>query len=340
MYLFGVLDDVGITIESEIIGEAGKVVAYGCNSELALPDDISKLDAAMVWHNMDVSQETIKKLSNCKALVRVGAGYDNVDWRYAGSIGIPVINIPDYGTNDVADHALALLLAVGRRITVYTEALTEDAENNWKPSLGTNIRRFTDRTMGIVGMGRIGTAMATRVKAMGMNAAFYDPYLPDGYDKTYQVKRVDTLQELFANSDYISIHAPATEETAGMIDRKIIENSKKGLTLINTARGSIVSLDAVYYGLKEGIIENFAADVLESEPPKADHPLINAYMHKEPWLNGRVVLTPHAGFYAVESEREMRVKAATQMLNAVQNIPLRNCINKTCLINPRSAVAD
>jgi len=340
MHKFGILDYTNnADIERQIIGSLGEVIQFNAKNEDDLPNGIEELDGAMVWHYINVSQKTLDKLKKCKVLVRIGVGYDSVDFRYAGSIGLPIVNIPDYGTNDVADHAFSLLLTVCRRITVYNDALMAEPVLNWTPEIGRNIHRFTGRTMGIVGMGRIGTAMAQRAKSFGMNVAFYDPYLPDGYDKTYQVNCIDNLNELFKISDYISVHIPANEETKGLINEEIIRSSKPGLTLINTARGAVVSLDAVYNGLKDGLLDNFAADVLENEPPNKEHKLIKAYSNKEDWLYGRMVLTPHSAFYAMESEHEMRVKAAKQMLNAVQNIPLRNCINAEFLVNQRTSVA-
>jgi len=339
MYKFGILDYASdADIERQIIGDAGEVIQFNAKNEDELPNSIEGLDGAMVWHYINVSQKTLDKLKKCKVLVRIGVGYDSVDFRYAGSIGLPVVNIPDYGTNDVADHAFSLLLTVCRRIAVYNDALMAEPALNWNPEIGRNIHRFTGRTMGIVGMGRIGTAMAQRAKAFGMNVAFYDPYLPDGYDKTYQASRIDNINELFAISNYISVHIPANEETKGLINEKIIRSSKRGLTLINTARGVVVSLDAVYDGLKDGLLDNFAADVLENEPPSKNHKLIKAYSNKEDWLYGRVVLTPHSAFYAAESVNEMRVKAARQMLNAVQNVPLRNCVNAEFLVKQRALV--
>lgn len=338
MYKFGILDSMDNKIETKVIGSTGQVIGYESKNELDLPETISELDAAMVWHNINISDITLHKLKKCKVLVRVGVGFDNVDCAFAGSIGLPVVNIPDYGTNDVADHAFALLLTVCRKTAVYNEALTIDATQNWQPNIGGTIHRFTGKTMGIIGMGRIGAAVATRAKAFGMNIAFYDPYLPDGYDKVYQAKCVENIKELFAICDYISVHSPATNETNGMINKEVISYSKKGLTLINTARGNIVSLDAIYYGLKKGLIENFAADVLECEPPNKNHKLIKAYTQKENWLKGRIIITPHSAFYAVESRNEMRVKSAQQMLNAVQGVPLKNCVNKQYLVNSRSTI--
>jgi D-3-phosphoglycerate dehydrogenase/C-terminal binding protein len=253
-------------------------------------------------------------------------------------MGIPVDNVPDYGTNDVADHTMAMLLALCRRLPVYYDALRQDPVGAWVPETGGEVRRLTGATIGIVGLGRIGTAVAVRARAFGMRVVFYDPYLPDGFDKSLQVERIASLEELVAASDFISIHAPLTPETATMIDYRVLSLVKPGATLINTARGGIVCLDAVYRALRNNRLSAFAADVLETEPPDHAHPLIRAFHERAPWLNGRMLLTPHAAFFAVESRIEMRRKSAQRMLDAVSGVPLRNCVNASFLRNPRAAV--
>lgn len=336
---FGVLDyltEAGV--EAEILGPEAEVICYACNDEKQLPDEISELIAVMLWHNITVTAETLLRLKSCRAIVRVGVGYDNVDGVFAGELGIPVVNIPDYGTNDVADHTLALLLSVSRRLLAYASAIQEDPVRGWNPAVGGDLHRLTDATLGIVGLGRIGTAVALRAKAFGMAVAFYDPYLPDGFDKSLQVKRFNSLTELVGVSDFLSVHAPLTEETHSMINADVLACCKPGMTLINTARGKIVSLDAIYEGLMNGRLRAFAADVLEAEPPVPAHPLIAAYVSREAPLNGRIMLTPHASFYAHETHYEMRVKSAVQMQRAARGIPLSNCVNSLHLKQPRTPI--
>lgn len=338
---FGILDgNYTPDIELNIVGDTGKIYTYPAISEEDLPDQIADLDAAMVWHYINVSKKTLDRLARCKAIVRIGVGFDSVDGEYAGKLGIPLINIPDYGTNDVADHCLSLLLSGCRSLPLYSSYLDKDLLNNWIPERGGNIKRLQGSKLGIVGMGRIGSAVASRAKSFGINVSFFDPYLPDGYDKTYQINRFYSLQDLFSDSDYISIHAPLTNETRGMIDKTLLESAKNGLILINTARGGIVNLEDVYASLKSDKIKFFGADVLECEPPTTDYALIKSLVNRERWLDGRVLLTPHAAFYAEESRIEMRTKAAEQMKNVALNVPLRNCVNKEYLVNPRTAISD
>lgn len=336
---FGVLDYLTeADIETEVLGPGAEVKCFTCTDERQLPDEIADLTSVMLWHIVTVTSETLQRLKSCRAIVRVGVGYDNVDNISAGELGIPIINIPDYGTDDVADHTVALLLSVSRGLLTYDSAIRKSPAEGWNPDIATRVHRLTNATLGIVGLGRIGTAVALRAKSFGLEVSFYDPYLPDGYDKTFHVTRCDSLEELVSRSDFLSIHAPLTEETRAMVNEDIIACCKPGMTLINTARGKIVSLDAVYEGLRRERLRAFAADVLESEPPDVRHPLIAAYLDRTPWLDGRVLLTPHAAFYAQESRREMRVKAARQMLRAAQGLPLRNCVNSVYLKRPRTPV--
>ncbi|GHV14494.1 hypothetical protein AGMMS49938_10710 [Fibrobacterales bacterium] len=340
------------------------IQCFNAINENDLPNSIAELEACMVWYKLKVTKTTIDRLKNCKVIVCVSVGFNNVNIEYAGSAGIAVVNVPDYGTNDVADHAFALLLAQCRKITTYNTKLKENVVSNWDVAQGGEIRRLTGAKIGIVGLGRIGTAVAMRAKAFGMDVSFYDPYKPDGYDKSLNIRRFGNLKSIFADSDYISIHTPLTAETHHIIDEKILSVAKPGITIINTARGGVVDLDSIYRGLKSDVIKAFAADVLEVEPPNKVRPcrlvgtddllasssestkvisedtaLIKAFYEKEPWIDGRVILTPHAAYYSVEGEREIREKAAKQMLNAVNGIPLRNCVNKEFLRNERSPVA-
>ena len=336
---FGILDHLTeCSVEAEVLGSVASIHCFACTDENQLPDQISELTVVQMWHEITITAKTLRRLSSCRAIVRVGVGYDNVDYVYAGEIGIPVVNIPDYGTNVVADHTLALLLALSRKLERYNEAIRSNPIKGWDHEIAGELFRLTGATLGIVGLGRIGTAVVLRAKAFGMKVAFYDPYLPDGYEKTYQVQRVDSLRELVQRSEFLSIHAPLTEETEGMINEDVLKHCKQGMTLINTARGKIVSADAVYKGLADGRLRAYAADVLEPEPPDPTHPLIKAFVNREAWLDGRVLLTPHAAFYTEESRREMRVKAAEQMLRAARGLPLRNCVNLEYLEQPRTPV--
>lgn len=336
----GILDySTEAEIERKVIGQDTEIRLYQATKEHELPNNIRELDAVLVWHHIQVTKKLIDRLDNCKCIIRIGTGYDSVDYKYAGERGIPVLNVPDYGTEDVAEHAMALMLSLNRSIPLYQEKLFEDIQNNWIAAIGGYIPRISGKTMGIVGLGRIGTAMAVRAKGMGMKVIFYDPYVADGYDKAVQCIRMNSLEELFEQADFVSLHTLLTEETEGIINNEILDHCKENLMLINTSRGKVVKNDAVYHALRIGKLRAFAADVLEQEPPDFENDkLIKAYINQESFIQNRMLITPHAAFYAEESRYEMRYKAAEAVKRMADGMPLKNCVNKEYLKNARYQV--
>lgn len=313
-------------IEKKAVNAYANIDCVCATNEAELSDDISNYDAVIVSYKFKISKKTIDRLTNCKAIVCACVGFDNVDYLYAAEKGIRVFNVPDYGTNDVADHAFALLLSYARQICMYNNNLKTDLVKNWNPKTVLEFHRLTGKKVGIIGLGRIGTAFAIRAKSFGMQVLFFDPYKQDGYEKTLQFERVDSIEQIFNCCDIISIHAPLTSETIKMISWDIIKNSKHKPIIINTARGKIVDNESICRAIREDIIEAFLADVLEFEPPAIDDVFYN--YAKDPILSNRILLTPHAASYAEESQYEMRYKSAECALKAVLNNKyLRNCIN-------------
>ncbi len=326
-------------LEQNILGSGHTVVCLSCKHENELPIEIETADAIIVYHHVHLSETTLKRMKACKVIVRGGVGFDNVDYRAAGKLGIPVVNVPDYGTNDVADHAIALLLSLVRKIPVYHDALRNNPLGNWKPEIGGDIRRITGTKIGIVGLGRIGTAFAHRAKAFGMHVSFYDPYVPDGTDKAHHLHQHHSLESLVESCDYISIHAPLTSETRDMFNEQLFSKLKLGATLINVSRGEIVSPTAVFASLQDNTLSAFGADVFQPEPPNPDDALLLAYHKREAWIEGRMILTPHMAFYAEESRNELRSKSAMRANEVLSGKRARNCINGEYLVNSRTPVA-
>ena len=194
------------------------------------------------WANADaiVGQcppQYIDKLRKCRIFVKYGVGYDDVDIERFGKLGIPVCNTPDYGTREVADHAIALMMTLAKSIAYHDSELRADLRGNWRPAHNPFGRRLSVCTFGVVGMGRIGTAAARRAKAFDMDVVFYDPYQPNGYQFAIGVRRADSLAELMGQCDFVSIHAPLTAETRNLIGAEAFAAAKRGMILINTARG-------------------------------------------------------------------------------------------------------
>ena len=191
-------------------------------------------DGIILWHHLQFTAEVIARLSRTRIIARTGVGYDNVDIAAAAAHGIAVANVPDYGTEEVADHAVALAMALVRQL----KPLMEDtARGNWEWRTASACRRVRELTFGVVGCGRIGTAAALRAKGLGFQTRFFDPYLASGYDKAIGVARVESLDELLTTSDIVSLHVPLTDETHLMIDREQLGRMKPTAYLVNTARG-------------------------------------------------------------------------------------------------------
>ncbi|MCX7063487.1 MAG: NAD(P)-binding domain-containing protein [Proteobacteria bacterium] len=230
---------------------------------------------------------------------------------------------------------MALMLSLMKSIAFHDERLREDPRGNWMPALNPFGKRLSICTFGIVGLGRIGTATALRAKAFGMNVVFYDPYKPNGSDLALGIKRADTLAELFAQSDVVSLHAPSSEETRGLIGRDVFAAAKKGMILVNTARGAIVDIDALHDAMKDGTVLAAGLDVLPTEPADVQAPLIKAWHAEEEWIRHRLLLTPHSAFFTPESARDMRAIAARTAVKYLRDGRLENCVNEQFLAHRR-----
>jgi phosphoglycerate dehydrogenase-like enzyme len=295
-------------------------------------DDWRSADAVMGWHTLHYDSALIKKLDNCKLIIRIGVGFDNVDLKSAGERGIVVSNVPDYGTTDVADHAIALLLGFYRGIYAYSDSVIN---NQWNWQKAGVLKRLCGSTLGIIGLGRIGTAVAMRAKGMGMKVLFYDPYLSEGVDKSLGIGRCYELTELLNQSDAVSLHTPLTDETSGMANSDFFEAMKPGSVFINTARGQIIDPAALYDALKRDHLYAAGVDVWPIEPPPDSDPLIKAWRAGELWIKHRFVHTPHAAFYCQEAWVELRTKGAEEVKRVLSGEKPRACVNSQWLVKPR-----
>jgi phosphoglycerate dehydrogenase-like enzyme len=300
--------------------------------ELVQTDDEADLlcfgnaaDVLLVFHTIRLSNRSLAHFEHCKGIVRCGVGYDNVDLQAAGRRGIVVCNVPDYGTEEVADHALLLLLAIARRLVPTANAVRAGA---WDVTGAFGAPRLRGRTLALVGCGRIGMAMALRAKALGMRVVFYDPYKPDGHEKALGVERVYRLEELWQQAEFLSLHCPLTRETQHLLNAATLAQLPAGAYVINTARGPCIDLAALREALDSGHVAFAALDVVEREP------LDDEALRHHP----RVVLTPHVAFYSAESFREMRLKGAQEARRILQGEPVRNPVNLHCLRGARAVL--
>lgn len=280
---------------------------------------------------MPIDDAVFDRAPKLRIVCRLGVGYDTVDTEAAARRGVPVCNVPDYGTTEVADHAMALALALVRGIVPYNEAVRDDPEKGWSVRRAPHVARLGELTFGVIGLGRIGGAAALRASAFGMSVVGYDPHVPGGHERTLGIGRAATLAELLAAADVVSVHCLLNDETRHMIDAQAVAAMKPGAVVVNTARGGVVDLDALYDGLKSGRVGAVGLDVFETEPPPADHPLIAAWRAREAWLEGRCVVTPHAAFYSPTAIRTMRESAARTCCDYLESGALRNCVNAAAL---------
>jgi lactate dehydrogenase-like 2-hydroxyacid dehydrogenase len=293
------------------------------------------------WRNCDavVGREPpaqyLEKLDKCRIFVKPAVGFDEIDLKAWGDIGIPVCNTPDYGTREVSDHAMALMLTLTKSIAFHDERLRAEPVKNWIPALNPFGQRLANCTLGIVGLGRIGSAVALRAKAFDMDVVFYDPYKSNGYDLTLGIRRANSLEELFGQSDIVSLHTPLNDETHNLIDADVFAAAKKGMVLVNTARGPVIDIDALHDAMKDDTVLAAGLDVLPDEPANLDKPLIAAWHKDEDWIRHRLVVTPHSAFYTPQSMWDMRGFAARTVVRYLRDGRLENLVNEEFIKNQR-----
>jgi phosphoglycerate dehydrogenase-like enzyme len=302
------------TVERPFLADVAELKTVWLEFNAPFPDDVLAADAVILWHGPQVTAGVLSRMRNCRAIIRNGVGFDSVDVKAAAAAGIPVCNVPDYGTEEVADHALALTLAL------YRQLFPLDAEAKrlgWKIEVAPKMRRLRTQTFGVVGLGRIGTATALRAKAFGFRVVFFDPYVASGADKAIGVERMATLGDLLRAADTVSIHCPLTAETRGMIGPGEVAMMKPGAYLVNTARGDIVQKAAVFAALRAGQLGGAGLDVVEAEPLRS----------AEEAATPNLIVTCHAAFCSPEGMVEMRSTSARIARAAVLGQPVWNRIN-------------
>ncbi|KAM0751792.1 C-terminal binding protein [Meredithblackwellia eburnea MCA 4105] len=279
-----------------------------------IPKDLAERTNGIMVLRHYMAKAEIDLFPNLKVVVRCGVGYDRLDRKYLAEKGVTVCNVPDYGTEEIADHSTALHLSLRRGIVVHHERQRAASPAGWAVVESPLVSRLRGATFGVIGLGRIGTATALRAKAFGMHVIFYDPYLPNGVDKSLGFERVRKLEDIFTRSNTISVHCPLTSETRGLVSTELLALVNPGTILVNTARGEIVSLSGVEAAMKQGNLAGAGLDVLEVEPiPEPPHPLLAAYRAKEQWLEGRLLITPHSAFYSPSSYADIRTNSAQTM---------------------------
>ena len=290
-----------IELERALYREAGvELVTAQCRTEEEVIAASAGCQGLLVQY-APVNAKVFAARPEIRIVSRYGAGFDTVNVADAKAHGVWVANSPDYGVGEVATHALAMTLALLRHVAFYDRDVKA---GRWHYSSAGTMRRVGDMTLGILGLGRIGKRFAHIGRNSFARVIACDPYIIDGDFPAY-VQRV-SKEELFEQADAISLHVPLSDETRGMVNASLLSRMRSGSVLVNTARGAVVNIDDLLATLDAGKIDGAALDVLPTEPPET-----NARIVQHP----RVLLTPHAAFYSTVAEKELRRKAAQNLID-------------------------
>jgi D-3-phosphoglycerate dehydrogenase len=299
--LYADFDYPDIDLERSLFADAGiELLTAQCRT----PAEVSAAAAdcaGILSQYAPVTEEVVVASPRLGIVSRIGAGFDNIDTAACARHGVWVANSPDYGIGEVATHALALALALIRNVVAYHRDVHA---GQWSYLSSGKLRRAAEMTLGIVGLGRIGKRMAHVSRNVFKRVTAFDPYLIDGDFPAY-VERAPDLGGLFAASDVVSIHVPLNVETRGMIGADVLARVRPGSYLVNTARGAVVEIGDLLAALDSGILAGAGLDVLPVEPIPAGDPLLG---------HPKVILTPHAAFFSVQSEVDLRRKAAQNIV--------------------------
>ncbi len=307
---------------SDPISDMGIQMLYDANdvevvkqpglSEDELVAIIGEYDALLVRSQTKVTEKIMNAASKLKVIGRAGVGVDNIDLEAATKRGIVVINAPDGNTIATCELTFAMMMSVARMIP---QAYKKTVGGEWdRKFVGVELR---NKTLGILGMGRIGSEVAKRAKVFGMNVIGYDPFLTEDRAEKIGVK-LGTVNEIAAQADFITVHTPLTAETRHLIGKPQFELMKKGIRIINCARGGIIDEMALVEAIEQGIVAGAAFDVFEVEPPQKDHPFLN---------NPKIIVTPHLGASTVEAQENVAIDVSEEVLHILRNEPFKNAVN-------------
>lgn len=300
--------------------EAAPGVEYEVRTGLKgeeLREALAAFEGAIVRSGVKITADSLVGNRRLKAIVRAGVGTDNIDKEAATRLGIVVMNTPTGNTTSTAEHAIALLLALSRNIAPAYQSLIEGRWDR-KHYLGSQL---AGKTLGVVGLGRVGQAVASRAKAFEMRVVGYDPFLSSDRAKQMGIDTVESVDEMLPDVDFLTVHTPLTDETRNLIGKKQIERMRPGVRLINCARGGIYNEEALVEGLKSGRIAGVALDVYAAEPC-TDSPLFG--------MPG-VLCTPHLGASTEEAQSQVAKEAASLLVDYLTTGAVRHAVNMSPL---------
>jgi D-3-phosphoglycerate dehydrogenase len=313
-----------VDIETKILEKAGALLVVAVTGEEGELLAIAPQAEAILTCFKRVSPAVVRAAPRLQVIGRYGVGVDNIAVEAATERDVIVANVPAYCEDEVAEHALALLLTLARKVRVFDRATRG---GNWELATGMPVHRIRGRVLGVVGLGRIGRALAASAAALGLTVIAADRPVHEGRSEDMSIERFP-IDELFARSDFVSIHAPLTAETTRLVDARRLSLMKPTAVLINTSRGGIVDLTALQAALQNGVIAGAGLDVFEPERLPSDHPLLQL---------DNVVVTPHVAFYSEESMDALQMLAATNVARVLSGHTPASVVNPQVLKRPRWA---
>ena len=284
---------------------------------------IARADALVVI-DRPVRRDHLSVMERCRIIQALEVGYDFIDVEAATKRGIIVSNVPAYGREQVAIHALTLMLACHRKIK---QLMAETAGGGWNYNVCKPVSDLSSLTLGIIGLGKIGRSLAPKAQALGLEVLAYDPYLDDDIFDLLNVERCYDLEGILTRVDFLSLHVPLTEETFHMIGERELALLKPGAVLINTCRGKVVKEQALYGALQSGRLSGAGLDVLESEPPTADNPLL---------LCSNAIITPHAAWYSEQSTDRLKEQGMEEVVRVLNGARPRYVVNPQILLQRKA----
>lgn len=292
--------------EEEVFQNSGldiEFIKVQCKTEEEVIEHAKDADAILNQY-APVSRRVIESLQNTKIISRYGVGVNTIDLDAAKEKRITVANVPDYGMEEVSNHALALLLSWARKVTLLNN---EVKKGNWDFKACVPIHRFNEQTVGVLGFGRIPRRLIEKVKPLGFKTVAYDPFVSAEEMAAVGVEKME-LDDLIRHADYLSVHVPLIHDTYHLINEERLSKMKRNAVIINTARGPIIDEKALADALKKGIIAGAALDVTEEEPVSINSPLLEM---------DNVIITPHSAWYSEEAMIELRQKAAKNIVQVL-----------------------
>jgi D-3-phosphoglycerate dehydrogenase len=309
------LDHANITEEQDVFAKAGiRLRTVVARTDAEYMERCAEADGLLIQYG-DLTRRALEGLPRVRVVVRYGVGVDGIDLAAATDHGVPVVNVPDYGTDEVANHAVALLLALARKIARLDR---QTRSGRWDVFRIGPVTRLAGQTVGIVGCGRIGSAVARKLGGFDVRLLGCDPYIdhfPPGVQPV-------AFERLVAESDYVTIHCPLTDETRHAFDAESLGWMRPSAVLINTARGGIVDTAALIEALQQGALAGAGLDVLEEEPIHPESPLLRME---------QVIVTPHAAWYSEEGRSDLKRRAAEEAVRVLRGERPRHCVNPEVL---------